>query len=94
LGWWDDALNPELKPPGYSHSAPSGRPRCATRGMGSGRRAEWRQTRFQDLIDDGVQAAVRLVLRKKKVRHADFEPFFERIMEQAEAQYEDWPQVA
>src|SRR5262249_6222361 len=41
-----------------------------------------------------VRAAVRRVLRRRGVREEDFDPFLERIMQQAEAIYADWPQAA
>ena len=41
-----------------------------------------------------IRAAVKRVLRKRGVREADFEPFIARFIQQAEAQYADWPLVA
>jgi len=34
------------------------------------------------------------VLRKRKIKMDDLEPFIKYIMEQAEALYGDWPMVA
>jgi hypothetical protein len=42
----------------------------------------------------GVQAAVRRVLRRRGVRKEDFDPFLQWIMQQAEAIYADWPLAA
>ena len=41
-----------------------------------------------------VRAGVRRVLRRQGVREEDFDPFIERIMEQAEAIYANWPEAA
>lgn len=41
-----------------------------------------------------IRAAVKRVLRKRDVRAEDFDPLVERIMEQAEALYTNWPLAA
>lgn len=41
-----------------------------------------------------IRADVKRVLRKREVREADFEPFIARFIQQAEAQYAEWPLVA
>lgn|SRR5438552_1069553 len=48
---------------------------------------------LRDLIHDVLQT-VKRVLRKRDVRAEDFETLVERIMEQAEALYADWPAAA
>jgi type I restriction enzyme, R subunit len=48
----------------------------------------------RDNVKANVQAAVKLVLRRRQVRGDHFQFILNRIMEQAEARYEDWPMVA
>jgi hypothetical protein len=47
-----------------------------------------------DRVRAEIRAAVKLVLRKREVCEADFESFIARFVQQAEAQYADWPLVA
>ena len=42
----------------------------------------------------GVVTAVKLVLRKRRIRGEQFQFILRRVMQQAEAGYEDWPMVA
>jgi type I restriction enzyme R subunit len=56
-------------------------------------KVDWTET-HRDEIRSEIRAAVRRVLRKRGVREADFEPFIERFMQQAEALYAEWPLVA
>ena len=48
----------------------------------------------RDEVRAEIRSSVKRVLRKRGVREADFEPFIERFMQQAEAQYAEWPLVA
>ena len=48
----------------------------------------------RDEIRAEIRSSVKRVLRSRRVREADFKPFVERFMQQAEAQYGDWPLVA
>jgi type I restriction enzyme R subunit len=48
----------------------------------------------RDQVRAEIRAAVKRVLRKRGVRESDFEPFIARFMQQAEAQFADWPLVA
>ena len=48
----------------------------------------------RDQVRAEIPAAVKRVLRKRGVREADFEPFIARFIQQAEAQYAEWPLVA
>jgi hypothetical protein len=48
----------------------------------------------RDQVRGEIRAAVQRVLRRRGVRKADFEPFIARFMQQAEAQYAEWPLVA
>ena len=41
-----------------------------------------------------IRAAVKRVLRKRGVREADFERFIAQFIQQADAQYAEWPLVA
>lgn len=56
-------------------------------------RVDWVEP-HRDQVRAEIRAAVKRVLRKRGIREADFEPFIERFMRQAEAQYADWPLVA
>ena len=56
-------------------------------------KVDWTEP-HRDEIRAEIRAAVRRVLRRRDVREADFDPFIERFMQQAEAQYADWPLVA
>lgn len=45
-------------------------------------------------VKAGVQAAVKMVLRRRGVRGEHFQFILNRVMEQAEARYESWPMAA
>ena len=55
-------------------------------------KADWVEP-HRDQARAEIRAAVKRVLRSRGIREADFEPFIERFMRQAEAQYADWPLV-
>ena len=48
----------------------------------------------RDQVRAEIRAAMKRVLLKRGVREADFELFIARFMQQAEAQYAEWPLVA
>ena len=48
----------------------------------------------RDQVRAEIRAAMKRVLRKREVRQADFEPFIARFIQQAEAQFPEWPLVA
>ena len=52
------------------------------------------ETIRHNLRVDWTQAAVKRVLRKRKVRREDLEWFLTQVMEQAKASYADWPVAA
>ncbi|MFQ5341995.1 MAG: type I restriction endonuclease subunit R, partial [Anaerolineae bacterium] len=54
---------------------------------------DWTRDHRQDVYA-GVQSAVKLVLRKRRIRGEQFRFILRRVMQQAEAGYEDWPMVA
>jgi type I restriction enzyme R subunit len=56
-------------------------------------KVDWTKPHRQNIKAD-VQAAVKLVLRRKGVRAEQFEFILRRVMEQAEALYADWPLAA
>jgi type I restriction enzyme R subunit len=56
-------------------------------------KVDWTEP-HRDQVRAEIRAAVKRVLRRRSVREADFEPFIARFMEQAEAQYAEWPLVA
>jgi type I restriction enzyme R subunit len=56
-------------------------------------KVDWTEP-HRDEIRAEIRTAVRRVLRRRGVHDADFDPFIERFMQQAEAQYADWPLVA
>ncbi len=56
-------------------------------------KVDWTEPHREDVRAE-VRAAVKRVLRRRKIREQDFEPFLNRIIEQAEALYADWPQAA
>ena len=41
-----------------------------------------------------VRAAVKRVLRRRGVKEEDFEPFLQRLIDQATVLYENWPVAA
>lgn len=45
-------------------------------------------------VKASVQASVKMVLRRRNIQKDHFQFILNRIMEQAEARYEDWPMVA
>ena len=45
-------------------------------------------------VKASVQAAVKMVLRRRGVRKDHFQFILNRVMEQAEARYESWPMAA
>ncbi|MFQ5858793.1 MAG: type I restriction enzyme endonuclease domain-containing protein [Anaerolineae bacterium] len=54
---------------------------------------DWTKAHRQDVYA-GVQSAVKLVLRKRRIKGEQFRFILNRVMQQAEAGYEDWPMVA
>ena len=56
-------------------------------------KVDWTEPHRDDVRAE-IRAAVKRVLRKREVREADFEPFIARFIQQAEAQYAEWPLVA
>ena len=56
-------------------------------------RVDWTEP-HRDQVRAEIRAAVKRVLRKRGVRETDFEPFIARFIQQAEAQYAEWPLVA
>ena len=56
-------------------------------------KVDWTEPHRED-VKAAVRAGVRRVLRRQGVREEDFDPFIERIMEQAEAIYANWPEAA
>lgn len=56
-------------------------------------KVDWTEP-HRDQVRAEIRAAVRRVLRRRGVREADFEPFIARFIQQAEAQYAEWPLVA
>ena len=56
-------------------------------------KVDWAEPHRDDVKAE-IRAAVKRVLRKRDVRAEDFDPLVERIMEQAEALYADWPVAA
>lgn len=56
-------------------------------------KVDWTQPHRED-VKAAVRAGVKRVLRKRNVREQDFDPFIDRIMEQAEAIFKEWPQAA
>src|SRR6266498_179522 len=53
-------------------------------------KVDWTEPSREE-IRAGVRSAVRIVLRKKKVREEDLEPFLGSVMVQAQALYAEWP---
>src|SRR5262249_7647928 len=53
-------------------------------------KVDWTEPHRED-VKAAVRAAVRRVLRRRGIREEDFDPLLERIMQQAEAIYADWP---
>jgi len=51
---------------------------------------DWTEPHRQD-VQAAVRSAVKRVLKKRKVRESDLEPFLGSILVQAEAIYADWP---
>ena len=47
----------------------------------------------RDHVRAEMRAAVKRVLRRRGLREADFDPFVARFVQQAEAQYAEWPLV-
>jgi type I restriction enzyme R subunit len=56
-------------------------------------KVDWTEP-HRDQVRAEIRSAVRRVLRRRDVREQDFEAFIARFMEQAEAQYAEWPLVA
>jgi type I restriction enzyme R subunit len=53
-------------------------------------KVDWTEPHRQD-VQAAVRAAVRRVLKRRKVHEKDLEPFLGSILVQAEALYADWP---
>jgi len=56
-------------------------------------KVDWTKPHRQN-IRAGVVAAVKMVLRRNKIKTEQFDFILNRIMNQAEALYEDWPMAA
>lgn len=56
-------------------------------------KVDWTEP-HRDQVRAEIRTAVKRVLRKRNVREADFEPFIARFIQQAAAQYAEWPLVA
>ncbi len=56
-------------------------------------KVDWTEPHRED-VKAAVRAAVKRVLRRRKVREEDFEAVTERLMEQAAALYANWPVAA
>lgn len=56
-------------------------------------KVDWTEPHRDD-VKAGVRTAVKRVLRKRKVKTTDFDPFIESFLEQSEALYKDWPVAA
>jgi len=56
-------------------------------------KVDWTKPHRQD-VKAGVVAAVKMVLRRKKIKAKQFDFILNRVMKQAEALYEDWPMAA
>ncbi|MBA2573007.1 MAG: type I restriction endonuclease subunit R [Gemmatimonadetes bacterium] len=54
---------------------------------------DWTEPHRED-VKAAVRTAVKRVLRRRKVNAADLDPFLNRIVQQAEALYGDWPLAA
>jgi type I restriction enzyme R subunit len=54
---------------------------------------DWTEPHRED-VKAAVRTAVKHVLRRRKVNAADLDPFLNRIVQQAEALYGDWPLAA
>jgi type I restriction enzyme R subunit len=55
-------------------------------------KVDWTASHRQDVKAE-VRAAVKRVLRRREVKEQDFEPFVDRLLQQAEALFADWPMV-
>src|SRR5688500_5152465 len=53
-------------------------------------KVDWTEPSREE-VRAGVRSAVRMVLRRKKVREEDLEPFLGSVMVQAQALYAEWP---
>jgi len=53
-------------------------------------KVDWMEPHRQD-VQAAIRSAVKRVLKKRKVREQDLEPFLGSILVQAEALYADWP---
>jgi len=56
-------------------------------------KVDWTKPHRQN-VKAGVVAAVKMVLRRKKIKAKQFDFILNRVMKQAEALYEDWPMAA
>ncbi len=56
-------------------------------------KVDWTRSHRSDVYA-GVESAVKMVLRRRKIRGEQFELLLRRIMKQAEASYEEWPLAA
>jgi type I restriction enzyme R subunit len=56
-------------------------------------KVDWTKPHRQD-VKAGVVAAVKMVLRRKKIKADQFDFILNRVIKQAEALYEDWPMAA
>ena len=54
---------------------------------------DWTQAHRQD-VKASVESAVKMVLRKRRVKGEQLAFILNRLMKQAEALYKDWPMAA
>jgi type I restriction enzyme, R subunit len=56
-------------------------------------KVDWTKAHRKD-VQAGVESAVKLVLRRRRIKGEQFQFLLHRLMQQAEASYEDWPLAA
>jgi hypothetical protein len=56
-------------------------------------KVDWTMPHRQQVMAE-VRAAVKRVLRRRGVKEEDFEPFLQRLIDQATVLYENWPVAA
>lgn len=56
-------------------------------------KVDWTEEHRED-VKAAVRAAVKRVLRRREVREEDFDVFLDKIIEQAQATFADWPSAA
>ena len=56
-------------------------------------KVDWTRSHRRD-VHAGVESAVKMVLRRRKIQGEQFRFLLHRLMKQAEATYEEWPLAA